>query len=74
MKTYAERFEEANRNILDTYTGADGCVDYTKFLWAMKDFAKQADDGNCTSKQLVDIVEKFSNLITVIASVKKEIL
>jgi hypothetical protein len=24
METYAERFEKANYNILDTYTGADG--------------------------------------------------
>jgi hypothetical protein len=32
----------------------------------MKDFAKQADDGNVSSKQLVDIVEKFSRLITAV--------
>jgi len=63
MGIHKEIFEKANQNILDCFGGADGGMRYIKYLSIMRDFADQADDDNDTSKELVEIVKKLSNLI-----------
>ena len=66
MPTNKEIFEKANQNILDCFGGTDGGLRYIKYLSIMRDFSKQADTGNTTSMELVEIVKKFSNLIDVL--------
>ena len=66
METYKDLFEKANTTILDCFTCTDGGIKYLKYLSIMRDFSEQADTGNTTSRELVEIVKKFSNLIDVL--------
>ncbi len=66
METYKETFDKTNQNILNCFGGSDGGIRYLRYLSIMRDFANQADDGNDTSMQLVEIALKFSNLIDVL--------
>lgn len=66
VKTYVEGFREANQNILDCFTGADGGGRFSNYLFIMRDFAEKADNGDDGAKQLVEMVEKFSKLINVL--------
>ncbi len=66
MGIHKEIFEKANQNILDCFGGADGGMRYINYLTIMRNFAEQAENDDDGSARLVDIVEKFSNLINVL--------
>jgi len=61
-----EKFEEYNRNILDCMTGADGGVKYMKYLNAMRQLSKRADNGDDAARQIVVMVERFSMLLDIL--------
>lgn len=50
-------------NILDTMTGLDGGVKFTRFKFALKDLDKQAAKGDKAAEQLIQVVMQFSRLI-----------
>ena len=55
--------KEAFRNILDTFTGADGGVKFIKFRAHLEDIEKRND---VDSKKVLKIMTDFSKLINVL--------
>lgn len=53
------------RNILDTFTGADGGVRFVKLKCFVEALEQQASNGDAASKELLQIVNRFSKLIDV---------
>ena len=68
MKEYSKPFEENNSTLLDCFGGADGGISYAVFVNGMRDFAKQAEEGDESAKAICDIVSKFSKLVRVMNS------
>lgn len=60
----------AFNNILDTFAGADGGVKFTSFLFAHRNFQKEAANGSAQAQQILDVVEKFSKLIDLCSQTK----
>jgi len=58
--------KEVLDNIMDVFTGADGGADYCKVRWALEKFEQGALDGSKSSMDILDIVIKFSKLLTIL--------
>ena len=57
--------KEALDNMMDTFTGADGCVKFVLMRNTLIALDKQACDGDVESQTLIDIFTQFSRLIDV---------
>lgn len=54
-------------NIVDTFTGADGAIRFTKFKFGIEALESQAAAGDTDAEQIVEVVVRFSRLIDAIA-------
>jgi hypothetical protein len=70
MKSNKEVFEEANKTILDCFTGVNGGVEYVNYVSLMRGYASDADQGNDAATRLVDLVEQFSKLVEILGKKK----
>jgi hypothetical protein len=55
------------QNILDTFTGADGGVRFTKFFTGYNEFKRRAENGDKDAQEIILLVQRFSKLIDVFA-------
>jgi hypothetical protein len=60
------KVEEAFDYILDTFSGADGCGTFAKFMFFIRDIDERAANGDEASKKLLGVMFAFYRLIKVV--------
>lgn len=57
--------EQSFRNILDTFSGADGGGKFVFFRSFVIDFDKRAEECDAAAQKIIDIILQFSRMIDV---------
>ena len=60
-----DKFEKANQNILDCFSGANNGL-FWEYLKTMRQLSECADNGDASAVILVDVVVKFSKLLDIL--------
>jgi len=57
--------EKEIRNIMDTFSGADGGGNFLCFRLLVEEIDKQASNGDKKSMDILDVITRFSRLIDI---------
>jgi hypothetical protein len=59
-------------NILSCFGGEDGAVRFAKLKFWVEKCEKEADEGNDSAMQLLQVIDRFSKLIDTVAGDRSE--